>query len=172
MNVACYVTAVAWNRQPFLTRADVATIILEQVTFYRKKHHFYHCGYVIMPDHWHFVMIVDEKKISAVLRDMKSMIARKVIDLWKQSSESQQLLKRIRLPETGKRNHLYSLWQAGNWKVLIEDEFNIEKRINYIHANPLRAGLVKRPEEWPWSSYRWYEFREPVGVEIDMDWLL
>jgi len=171
MKVACYVTAVTWNRQRLLARPDVAEVILDEVEFYRGKYKCSFCGFVIMPDHWHFVFLADDEEISRVLRDLKSMIARLVIDKWKETSQGTHLLERIRRPDGQKRQHSHSLWQEGNWKVLIEEPSQIEHRLDYMHANPIRAGLVERPSDWTLSSYRWYESREPVGVTIDMDWL-
>ena len=39
--------------------------------------------------------------------------------------------------------------------------------IDYSHANPVRRGLVSRPEEWEWSSARWYVGLRPVKIEMD-----
>jgi putative transposase len=39
--------------------------------------------------------------------------------------------------------------------------------IEYIHLNPVRRGLVKRPEDWEYSSARWYAGRRPVPIEMD-----
>jgi len=39
---------------------------------------------------------------------------------------------------------------------LIEEEGHYREISRYIHLNPVRAGLVRRPEEWPWSSYAGY----------------
>lgn len=36
----------------------------------------------------------------------------------------------------------------------------------YIHQNPVRAGLVERCVDWPWSSARWYEENKSVGTTI------
>ena len=171
MNIGCYVTAVAFRREAILARPDVAAVILEEIEFYRKKFGYRFCGFVIMPDHFHFVMITDESIVSSILRDLKSMIARMVVDKWKEMPGGHALLERVRLSREVKGNHRYSLWQEGNWKVVLEEAEQIERRLEYMHANPLRAGLVKRPEDWTWSSYRWYQFREEVGVPIDMDWI-
>jgi hypothetical protein len=40
--------------------------------------------------------------------------------------------------------------------------------IDYIHANPVRRGLVARPEDWEWSSARWYAGLRPVKLEMDL----
>ena len=39
--------------------------------------------------------------------------------------------------------------------------------IEYIHANPVRRGLVARAEDWEWSSARWFAGIRPVKVEMD-----
>ena len=43
----------------------------------------------------------------------------------------------------------------------------VEEKLAYIHANPVRAGLVERSTDWRWSSAWWYEWRQTVGVPID-----
>jgi REP-associated tyrosine transposase len=44
--------------------------------------------------------------------------------------------------------------------------------IDYIHANPVRRGLVARAEDWEWSSARWYEGLRPVKLEMDKSVLI
>lgn len=43
------------------------------------------------------------------------------------------------------------------------------QKLNYIHLNPVRAGLSKHPAEWKWSSYRAYLPHEPGSVPIEID---
>jgi len=172
MRYGFYITAVTWNREPILTRPDVSKILLDQVTFYRAKYAFAFCGFVVMPDHWHFLLVTHESEISNILRDMKSMISRKTIDLWKASGQGREMLKPFLRRDAEKRAHTYSLWQSGNWKAVIEECRSMERRLNYMHMNPVEKELVERAVDWPLSSARWYAHREPVGVEIDMDWLI
>jgi hypothetical protein len=41
------------------------------------------------------------------------------------------------------------------------------EKLNYMHQNPVRRGLVLEPEQWPWSSYRSYAFGEEGMVKIN-----
>ncbi|GAG42538.1 unnamed protein product, partial [marine sediment metagenome] len=52
-----------------------------------------------------------------------------------------------------------NLWTVGR----------IHEKIHYVHANPVRRGLVERPDHWPWSSCRaWmYEGDEPLRLDTD-----
>ena len=59
-------------------------------------------------------------------------------------------------------------WQVGGGydRNIIEPEtaWNV---VTYLHLNPVRRGLVERPEDWEWSSARWYAGTRPVPLEMD-----
>jgi len=44
------------------------------------------------------------------------------------------------------------------------------EKLRYIHRNPVNRGLVARPEDWPWSSFRHYATGETGVVEIESQW--
>jgi len=45
------------------------------------------------------------------------------------------------------------------------------EKLRYIHRNPVARGLVQSPEQWPWSSFRWYSSGEVGPVKInDATW--
>ena len=54
----------------------------------------------------------------------------------------------------------FSVWTARK---------RIEK-LKYMHRNPVARGLVDSPEEWKWSSYRWYALDEPGPVRLNEGW--
>jgi REP-associated tyrosine transposase len=43
----------------------------------------------------------------------------------------------------------------------------ILEKLNYMHANPVKRGLVRLAEEWPWSSYRYYHSEDPAALATD-----
>ena len=53
------------------------------------------------------------------------------------------------VPDLLKRN---SIWQKEYWDRFIRDHNHFIKAVEYIHQNPVKAGLVKNAEEWSWSS--------------------
>ncbi len=61
------------------------------------------------------------------------------------------------------------------WQVRYHD-FNVwsdrkfTEKIRYIHRNPVHRGLVARPEDWRWSSFRHYATGETGAVEIESQW--
>jgi REP-associated tyrosine transposase len=61
-------------------------------------------------------------------------------------------------------------WQARGYDRNIRNAKEFDVKIDYIHNNPVKRGLVKRPEDWKWSSYRHYAFRDKGIVEIESEW--
>jgi hypothetical protein len=46
----------------------------------------------------------------------------------------------------------------------------VRQKLNYLHLNPVRAGLCEHPADWKWSSYRSYLPHKPGEVPIEVDW--
>jgi len=45
------------------------------------------------------------------------------------------------------------LWQHQFWDRFVRNAKEFSERLDYMHRNPVRKGLVRRPQDWPWSSY-------------------
>jgi putative transposase len=62
------------------------------------------------------------------------------------------------------------VWQASFWE---QDVFSVRycrQKLAYLHRNPVRAGLVGKPEEYAYSSYRAYLTGEEWLIEVDRRW--
>jgi len=57
------------------------------------------------------------------------------------------------------------VWQRRFWEHAVRDESDLEAHFDYIHYNPVKHGLVARPQDWPWSSFhRWVRAGHyPIG---------
>lgn len=164
---ALYLTAVAKNRLPVF-RTDVIKIItcaaLDEA---RRSGDFSIYAYILMPDHIH--AITDSNlKPSEVLRYLKGIISRRVIDHLKHRGHNSSLQKLRH--ETRERDYRYSLWDHHSNVFSITSEEMLMQKVNYIHRNPVRAGLVERAEDYRFSSVRWWKRcpleDEPLRVNI------
>jgi len=63
-----------------------------------------------------------------------------------------------------------SFWQARYYDFNVWGERKFVEKLRYIHRNPVKRGLVERPEDWGWSSFRHYLSGDPGPVEIESHW--
>jgi len=81
-------------------------------------------------------------------------------------TENQTWLKRLSVRKGDKE--VFRFWlPGGGYDENLDDERSLEDVIDYIHANPVRRGLVERPTDWYWSSARYYQGIRPVPLEMD-----
>ena len=95
---------------------------------------------------------------------MKGPVARKAIRHLK--SNAPEWLTRVTVREGPRLRHRF--WQpGGGYDRNITSTEALRAVIDYLHANPVRRGLVARAADWEWSSARWYAGQRPVKLEMD-----
>ena len=116
-------------------------------------------AYVLMPDHTHFIVNPKDGRIKEFTGKLKSLSARAMvekahgIDFKFDPEESSHLVWQ----ESFKATPLWSAWM-------------IWQKINYIHANPVKAGLVNSAKDYRWSSFRSFYSGDEVDLKVDQDW--
>ncbi len=163
-----YITSVAHDRLPVFQTTRLKQVLCNALNEARASANLLIFAYVIMPDHLH-ALVGSERKPSEVLRYINGIAGRRVIDFLKESHYDSSLEKLRHA--TGLREHKYSLWNHHPNVKLITTENGLMEKANYIHMNPVRAGLVERPEDYLWSSIRYWLGKpledEPLSVDID-----
>jgi hypothetical protein len=61
----------------------------------------------------------------------------------------------------------HPFWLARFYDFNVWTEKKRIEKLRYIHRNPVKRGLVASPEQWRWSSFRWYLDREEGPVKIN-----
>lgn len=115
-------------------------------------------GFVVMPNHVHaLVWFPQTTQLSRFLHGWKRMSSFFIRDWYRRNAPNyaQEFGEGIRL------------WQAKYHAFQINNRAKIEEKLTYMHLNPVRAGLVDRAVDWKWSSARWYERHQSVGVKIE-----
>jgi len=59
------------------------------------------------------------------------------------------------------------VWQRRFYDFVVRTEVKKREKLRYIHRNPVRRGLVLEPEQWAWSSFRWYAHGERGPVLVN-----
>lgn len=120
-----------------------------------------------MPEHAHVLVRPrdPDSVISDILWRIKRPVGRRAIAFLKR--EAPDWLSRLTvMHEDGTAERRF--WQAGGgYDRNIIEPSTARTVIEYIHLNPVRRRLVERPEDWEWSSARWYAGQTPVPLEMD-----
>jgi putative transposase len=140
-----FLTFSCSQRSPYLASTksrDRFEQTLEQI---RKRYVFHVFGYVVMPEHVH--LLVSEPQRTTLARAMQAL----------KTSISKQSSYR-------------PFWQVRYYDFNVFSSAKHTEKLRYIHRNPVTRGLVSRPEEWLWSSFRHYLTGESGIVEIESTW--
>ena len=150
-------TFSCFRQWPLLSSDRTRKWFLDSLKTACEKHQFNLKAFVIMPNHVHLV-VVSEKDvydIAKFLQSVKQPISMKA-KKWLAENNKKWLNK---LSYTNRYGQVrFRFWQqAGGYDRNIINKETLRKIIDYIHFNPVRKGLVKKPEDWKWSSFRWVE---------------
>ncbi len=151
------------------TRQRYRDIIIESLSYCRKNKGLEVFAYVIMSNHIHFIVRSKNENLSSIIRDFKRHTSKKIIESITIESESRQewlLIIFSNAAKLHKRNNKYQFWTHENHAIELTSNEMIEQRFDYIHMNPVKAGLVQNPEEYIYSSARNYAEIDNV-MEID-----
>jgi len=162
------ITIVGWV--DVFTRERYSNIIIESLKFCSEKKGLNIYAYVIMSNHLHIIANCEMNyNLSDILRDFKKFSSKRIIDSIKTEPESRRewmLDLFSKAAEDHTKKHSYKLWQDGNHAIELYSEKFTWTKLNYIHNNPVRAGLVFQPEQWKYSSASNYLELESVLPNI------
>ena len=127
-----FVTTKSFQNRALFHVTEIAETVLESLEHYHRRGEYLLHEYVLMPDHLH-VMITPSATNSL----------EKAMQFIKGGSS-------FRLNQ--QRGQKINLWNAGFHDWTIRDTADWNSKADYIHQNPVKAGLVERAEDWPYSS--------------------
>jgi putative transposase len=164
-------TFSCYRRLPLLSRERTCEWFRLALEEARAKFGFELWAYVFMPDHVHLLVNPGDaaQQMSRFLQAIKEPVARQAIAYLK--VHSPQWLTRLTVQEGQRVRHRF--WQpGGGYDRNITSSEALRAMVEYIHANPVRRGLVARAEDWQWSSAGWYAGIRPVRIEMDQQVLV
>jgi putative transposase len=122
---------------------DTFLNILEET---RRRYLFHVVAYAVMPTHIHLLISEPQTgKVAMVMQVVKQRFSRtRILD--------------------------EEVWESRYFDFNVYSPRKIEEKINYIHMNPVTAGLVTTPADWQWSSYRAHAYNEAGLITITTDY--
>ena len=131
-------------------------------------------SWCLMSNHVHLVLSAASSDISSILRDFKKFTAKaiiKAIATNPQESRREWMLAIFkRAGANNSRNTHYQFWQQSNHPKELYSEAFTQQKVDYIHNNPVKAGIVDNAAHYLYSSARDYEEGRQVGL-LNIDFL-
>ena len=142
-----FVTFSCYHRLPLFDAYHAHELFERALEQARISYDFAVFAYVLMPEHVHLLLSEPVRgSVATVLKAIKQSVARKVM----------------------RRGEHF--WQQRYYDFNVRTPQKKIEKVRYIHRNPVKRGLVEKPEDWPWSSFRHYATGEEGTIEIESRW--
>ena len=126
-----FITTKTLNNHPFFFDSSNAEFLVSSILFGCRNNWFDLVAFVVMPDHLHLITISKGKNISQIMHSIKSFSSKEIT--------------KATLREG-------SVWQPSFRDFTLWSEELVIEKINYIHNNPVRKGLVSDPKDYNYST--------------------
>ena len=132
-----FVTTTVFEWKPVLTQDNVCDIIIKELRTTQSLFQMSIISYVIMPSHIHLLLgFQNISELSKYFQTFKSITSRQI--------------KQLRLKDLIEND--YKLWKPRFDDLIVSSDKQFKVKMEYIHNNPVKAGLVQRAEDWLYSS--------------------
>jgi putative transposase len=139
-----FITFTCYRRQSFLDPTHAKNVFERSLEQTRLSYQLDVIGYVVMPEHVH--LLVSEPERATLARAIQAL--------------KQSVSQKLKAPDG-------RFWQTRYYDFNVFTAAKRVEKLKYIHRNPVHRGLVEKPEDWPWSSYRHYALGELGTVQIE-----
>ncbi|MGE0636471.1 MAG: transposase [Bacteroidia bacterium] len=148
------------------SRKSYCDIVIESLKHCQKEKGLEIFAWVIMSNHVHIIARSTTNDLSGTIRDFKKYTSKKIIEEIERSAESRkEWMLRLFIHAAKRQNKKgdYQVWTHENHAIELFGNDFIQSKVEYIHNNPIRAGIVNKAEEYNYSS---------AAVYADMEGLL
>lgn len=164
-----FVTTSAVQRAKIFQRDMTKQILVSSLDYIRSNAWIKLFAFVIMPNHVHLIVqCQSEHPIQDIVRDFKKYTSKQIVAQYKAEGNAQALVF-LRSSVTRPRKQTYAVWDD---EYQAKDVFSpelLKQKMDYIHCNPLQPHwkLAEKPEEYVWSSARFYLCDKPCVITVD-----
>ena len=143
------------------TKAHYCDMLLDTFRFYQREKGLRVHAYVIMTNHIHAILSATQGQndLSSIVGNFKRYTSRKLSEMVATEMESRKrwMFKLFEhAANSNTKNTKYQVWTQSNHPEECYSYDFTKQKLDYIHDNPVNAGLVDRPDDWVYSSARNY----------------
>jgi putative transposase len=147
-----FITCSCYQQKPLFGTAKTRDCFLKILEETRQRYRCVVVGYVVMPEHVH--LLLGEPEVGSPAT---------VMQVLKQRTSRAMLLTHARDSRT-------PFWQERFYDFNVWSTKKRVEKLRYMHRNPVKRGLTVTPEDWQWSSYRFYALDEIGPVRVNEGW--
>jgi len=168
-----FLTFSCYQRQPLFSSAARCDLFLQILERVRRRYRLVVLGYVVMPEHVHLLVSEPQREtLSIAIQSLKLGVVRSLLLLGDKTFAVEIPMSRKRCetwgtPSVGGAKTPNHFWQARFYDFNVWTEKKRIEKLRYIHRNPVVRGLVESPQQWKWSSFRWYLSGEVGPVKVN-----
>ena len=166
-----FLTSSTYHRVRLFASERFRGIFVEVLGQLRREMGFRLIGWVLMPDHFHLLLKAEPvASTSRVMQELKKRTAQRLLALLREQQRVPwcgKMLARLRLPPSVQADSQFRVWQRRFYPLGIYSETKRLEKLNYMHGNPVKRRLVTSPEQWPWSSFRFYYLDDSSVLSMD-----
>ncbi|MEO9803947.1 MAG: transposase [Reichenbachiella sp.] len=139
------------------TRSQYADIFLDSIRYCQKEKGLEVYAWCIMSNHIHLIIgTTGKNKIEDIVRDFKKYtsvhICRAIANNKRESRREWMLSIFHQRARESSKHQKYAFWQNEYHPIELSDNRMMDQRLDYIHNNPVKAGLVYEPSAYVYSS--------------------
>jgi REP element-mobilizing transposase RayT len=147
------------------SRQRYRDIVIDSLCYCQENKGLQVFAYVIMTNHVHLIVNSPLGGLSKTIGDFKKFTSKAIIKSIQTDTESRrdwmlELFKRY--ADSHERNTGFQFWTHENHAIVLYSNSFIEDKLTYLHENPVRAGLVEKPEDYLYSSAQNYSGRNGI----------
>ncbi len=128
-------------------------------------------GHVLMPEHFHLLLWPsDLANPTEIMQRLKERTAKFILNNLRTNTRyawCRSMLERLALPSTVHDHADFRVWQRRFYDMNVWSEKKRLEKLNYMHGNPVKRRLVSSPDQWPWSSFRYYNLLDSSVLPMD-----
>ena len=164
-------TTVGWV--DIFTRKECAQLIVDSLRYCQESKGLILYAWVLMSNHLHLLASAKKESsgLSGITRDFKRHTAKQILKWIKDDKESRRSWMDVVFKYYGKynsNNEVFQVWQQySHPKICYSPSFTMQK-LDYIHWNPVEAGIVDKPEDYRYSSARNYLLRNDALLDVKL----
>jgi len=154
-----YLTMTIVDWVDIFTRPVYRDIVIESLGYCISTKGLEIFGFVLMSNHLHLIAQSETGNLSGIIRDFKKFTSKKIIEAIQSVNESRKhwILHRFGYNASEHAgNKEYQVWMHRNHAEYLYSPDFIREKLDYLHNNPVRAAIVEKPEEYLYSSARFY----------------